>query len=247
MGHRCDGQLATAVARHGHARVPRTADAVRRRARRLQARGVPAAPGAVGRPDQPLPRDHHLGAELRLCAARLDPRTRRTRPASICPACAWRSTAPNPSTTATPVAWPRRGHDSDCVQGRSPRLTGWPRPRWRSPFDNSPRVNVDRISRSDLQERALATPDAGTDACRVVSVGLPVAAVEIRVVDHYSRPRRPRHVGSIEVRGAAVSERIPGRARVARGGHPCQLVAHRRPRLLRRTRPGCTSAAAPRT
>ena len=72
-------------------------------------------------------------------------------------------------------------------------------------FDNSPRVNVDRISRSDLQERALATPDAGTDACRVVSVGLPVAGMEIRVVDHYSRPRRPRHVGSIEVRGAAVS------------------------------------------
>lgn len=72
-------------------------------------------------------------------------------------------------------------------------------------FDNSPRVNVDRISRSDLQERALATPDAGTDSCRVVSVGLPVAGMEIRVVDHYSVPRPPRHVGSIEVRGAAVS------------------------------------------
>ena len=72
-------------------------------------------------------------------------------------------------------------------------------------FDNSPRVNVDRISRSDLQERALATPDAGTDACRVVSVGLPVAGMEIRVVDDYSLPRPPRHVGSIEVRGAAVS------------------------------------------
>jgi fatty-acyl-CoA synthase len=72
-------------------------------------------------------------------------------------------------------------------------------------FDNSPQVNVDRISRSDLQERALATPDAGADACRVVSVGLPVAGMEIRVVDYYSRPRPPRHVGSIEVRGAAVS------------------------------------------
>jgi fatty-acyl-CoA synthase len=72
-------------------------------------------------------------------------------------------------------------------------------------FDNSPRVNVDRISRSDLQERALATPDAGADACRVVSVGLPVAGMEIRVVDPYSLPRPPRHVGSIEVRGAAVS------------------------------------------
>lgn len=72
-------------------------------------------------------------------------------------------------------------------------------------FDNSPQVNVDRISRSDLQKRALATPDAGADACRVVSVGLPVAGMEIRVVDYYSRPRPPRHVGSIEVRGAAVS------------------------------------------
>jgi fatty-acyl-CoA synthase len=39
----------------------------------------------------------------------------------------------------------------------------------------------------------------------VVSVGLPVASIEIRVVDYYSRPRPPRHVGSIEVRGAAVS------------------------------------------
>ena len=72
-------------------------------------------------------------------------------------------------------------------------------------FDNSPQVNVDRISRRDLQERALATPDAGADACSVVSVGLPVAGMEIRVVDYYSRPRPPRHVGSIEVRGAAVS------------------------------------------
>ena len=72
-------------------------------------------------------------------------------------------------------------------------------------FDNSPQVNVDRIKRSDLQERALATPDAGADACRVVSVGLPVAGMEIRVVDKSSWPRPPRHVGSIEVRGAAVS------------------------------------------
>jgi fatty-acyl-CoA synthase len=73
-------------------------------------------------------------------------------------------------------------------------------------FDNSPKVNVDRISRRDLQERKLATPDTGTDACTVVSVGLPVAGMEIRVVDHhYSLPRPPRHVGSIEVRGAAVS------------------------------------------
>lgn len=72
-------------------------------------------------------------------------------------------------------------------------------------FDNSSQVNVDRISRSDLQERALATPHAGADACEVVSVGLPVSGMEIRVVDYYSRPRPPRHVGSIEVRGAAVS------------------------------------------
>jgi len=72
-------------------------------------------------------------------------------------------------------------------------------------FDNSPQVNVDRISRRDLQECALATPDAGTDAYGVVAVGLPVAGMEIRVVDYYSRPRPPRHVGSIEVRGAAVS------------------------------------------
>lgn len=72
-------------------------------------------------------------------------------------------------------------------------------------FDNSPQVNVDRISRSDLQKRALATPDTGPGACAVVSVGLPVAGMEIRVVDYYSRPRPPRHIGSIEVRGAAVS------------------------------------------
>jgi fatty-acyl-CoA synthase len=74
-------------------------------------------------------------------------------------------------------------------------------------FDNSPQVNVDVISRCDLHERAVATttPDTGGDARSVVSVGLPVAGMEVRVIDDESRPRPPRHVGSIEVRGAAVS------------------------------------------
>jgi fatty-acyl-CoA synthase len=72
-------------------------------------------------------------------------------------------------------------------------------------FDNSPQVNVDMISRRDLHERAVATPDTGADACSVVSVGLPVAGMEVRVIGDESRPRLPRHIGSIEVRGAAVS------------------------------------------
>ena len=80
-------------------------------------------------------------------------------------------------------------------------------------FDNSPQVNVDRISRRDLQERALATPDAGADACSVVSVGLPVAGMEIRVVDYYSRPRPPR-------RCRAAPPRTPRR--------PCGTPRHHR-------------------
>ena len=67
-------------------------------------------------------------------------------------------------------------------------------------FDKSPNVNVDRVSRRDLHERALATPDAGADACEFVSVGLPVLGMEVRIVDC-----PPRHVGPIEVRGPAVS------------------------------------------
>jgi fatty-acyl-CoA synthase len=72
-------------------------------------------------------------------------------------------------------------------------------------FDKSPQINVDVISRRDLDERGVATPDSAADARSVVSVGLPVAGMEIRIVDDESRPRPPRHVGSIEVRGAAVS------------------------------------------
>ena len=66
-------------------------------------------------------------------------------------------------------------------------------------------VTVDVISRRDLHERAVATPDTGADARSVVSVGVPVAGIEVRIVDDRSRPHPPRHIGSIEVRGAAVS------------------------------------------
>ena len=66
-------------------------------------------------------------------------------------------------------------------------------------------VNVDVISRRDLHERAVATPDTGADARSVVSVGVPVTGIEVRIVDERSRPHPPRHIGSIEVRGAAVS------------------------------------------
>ena len=186
----------------------------------VQARGVPAPPGAVGGPDQPLPRNHHLGTELRLRAARLDSRTGRTRPLRpVQPARGdqRRRTHRRPRHA---VAWPRRAHASDCAPGRSPRRTAWPRPRWPSRSTTRRQVNVDRISRSDLQERALATPDAGADACGVVSVGLPVAGMEVRVVDDRSRPCPPRHVGSIEVRGAAVSRGYLTEYGWLRGGHP---------------------------
>jgi fatty-acyl-CoA synthase len=66
-------------------------------------------------------------------------------------------------------------------------------------------VTVDMISRRDLHESAVATPDTGADARSVVSVGVPVAGIGVRIVDDRSRPHPPRHIGSIEVRGAAVS------------------------------------------
>jgi fatty-acyl-CoA synthase len=72
-------------------------------------------------------------------------------------------------------------------------------------FDTAPQVNVDVISRHDLHERAVATPYTGADARSVVSVGVPVEGMEVRIVDDRSRPQPPRHLGSIEVRGAAVS------------------------------------------
>lgn len=72
-------------------------------------------------------------------------------------------------------------------------------------FDTSQQVSVDLISRCDLHESAVATPDTAADARSVVSVGLPVAGMEVRVVDDQAQPHPPRHVGSIEVRGAAVS------------------------------------------
>src|ERR1700758_2930972 len=61
-------------------------------------------------------------------------------------------------------------------------------------FDTSGQVNLDLVSRDDLHERAVATPDTGPDARRVVSVGLPVEGMEVRVVDNQSRPHPPRHV-----------------------------------------------------
>jgi fatty-acyl-CoA synthase len=72
-------------------------------------------------------------------------------------------------------------------------------------FDRSSQINVDRISRRDLHERAMATPDAAEDARSVVSVGLPVAGVEVRVVDDHGRQATPRQVGLIQICGAAVS------------------------------------------
>jgi fatty-acyl-CoA synthase len=72
-------------------------------------------------------------------------------------------------------------------------------------FDTSPQINVDLISRRDLHEHAVATPDAGPDARSVVSVGYPVVGMEVRVADDQFRPHPPRHIGPIEVRGAAVS------------------------------------------
>jgi fatty-acyl-CoA synthase len=72
-------------------------------------------------------------------------------------------------------------------------------------FDRSRQINVDRISRRDLHERAMATPDAAEDARSVVSVGLPVAGVEVRVVDDHGRQATPRQVGLIQICGAAVS------------------------------------------
>ena len=76
--HRRDGHLAAPVPRHGHDRIPHHPDAARHRARRHHRRPIPASPGAVARPDHPLPRHHHLRTQLRLCAARPDPGTRRT-------------------------------------------------------------------------------------------------------------------------------------------------------------------------
>jgi fatty-acyl-CoA synthase len=72
--------------------------------------------------------------------------------------------------------------------------------------DTSPQVvNVDVISRRDLHEYAVATPDTGADTRSIVSLGVPVTGIDVRVVDKRSRPLPPRRIGSIELRGAAVS------------------------------------------
>jgi fatty-acyl-CoA synthase len=73
-------------------------------------------------------------------------------------------------------------------------------------FDTSPRVvNVDVVSSHDLRVLSVATPGTGSETKEIVSVGRPVVGLEVRVVDERSRRRPPRRIGSIEVRGAAVS------------------------------------------
>jgi fatty-acyl-CoA synthase len=73
-------------------------------------------------------------------------------------------------------------------------------------FDTSPQViSVDVISRQNLHEHAVATPDEGADARSIVSLGVPVSGIDIRIVDERSRRLPPRRIGSIEIRGAAVS------------------------------------------
>ena len=243
-GHRCDGQLAAVVARHGHTRVPCAADAVRHRARRVQARGVPAPTGAVGGPDRPLPRNHHLGTELRLCAARLDSRTGRTRPLrSVQPARGDQRRRPIDARDTSRLA--EAGARFGLRPGAVTPAYGMAEATLAITFDNSPQVTVDRISRSDLQERALATPDAGADACGVVSVVSRWQAWR-SASSYRSRPCPPRQSGRSRSAVAAMS-----RGYLTEYGW---CVGAIRDGWLRpgtsatsANTAGCTSAAAPRT
>ncbi len=131
--HRRDGHLAAPVPRHGHDRIPHRPDAARHRARRHHPRPIPASPGAVAGPDHPLPRHHHLRTQLRLCATRPDPGTRRTgplRPVQPARRDQRRRTHRRPRRAS---CGSRRVLASGCALGRSPPPTAWPRPPSPSP------------------------------------------------------------------------------------------------------------------
>ena len=245
-GHRCDGQLAAAVARHGHARVPCAADAVRRRTRRLQTRGIPAPTGTVGGPDQPLPRTITSGpnfayALLALTLERAVPG--RFDLSSLRVAINGAEPIDARDTRRLAEAGARFG----LRPGAITPAYGMAEATLAITFDNSPHINVDRISRSDLQERALATPDAGADACGVVSVGLPVAGMEIRG-RRRSIPACIRRVASGRSRFAV--RRCPADTSPSTGGArgPSVTAGYIRATLATSTNTAaCMSAAVPRT
>ena len=143
--------------------------------------------------------------QLRLCAARPDPGTRRTgrlRPVQPARRDQRRRTHRRPRPASSGAG----GCSLRAAPGAITPAYGMAETTLAISFDTYRQpVNVDVISRRDLHERAVATPDTGADARSVVSVGVPVAGIEVRIVDDRSRPHPPRHIGSIEVRGAAVS------------------------------------------
>ena len=130
--HRRDGQLASAVARHGHTRVPRAADAVRRRARRSRPEEFLRRPALwadlIGRYRGTITSGPNFAyALLALTLERAEPGRFDLSSLRV----AINGAEPIDARDTSRLA--QAGARSDCVPGRSPRRTGWPRPRWRSP------------------------------------------------------------------------------------------------------------------
>ena len=188
----------------------------------------------MGRPDHPLPRNHHFGTELRLRAARADPRTRRAgplRPVQLACRDQRRRTHRRPRRTP-----PGRGRCTIRIAAGSDhlRLTGWPKPPSRH-LRQLPSHQRGPDLPAAICTNALRDARRRTDARRVVSVGLPVAGMEIRVVDDTAN--RTRRDTSARSRFAArrcrlaISPKTVG----STGPSPGRLAVDRRPRLLRRT------------
>ena len=156
-----DGVLAAAVPRHGHGRFPDPADVPRHRAGQGHPGRLPVRPVAVGRVDQPVPRDHHRRTELRLRPDRpgAGPRGRRI---STCPACGSRSTVPSRSTSPRCGRSSRPARRSACRRPRWSAPTAWPRPRsavsfhpWGTP------VKMDTVDAEQLENQR-ASPSRST-------------------------------------------------------------------------------------
>ena len=205
--HRRDRQLAAAVPRHGHDRLPDRADVFRCRTGQGHADGLPARHAAVGQAHRQVQGHDDRGAQLRLHAVRQTPaQAGRARPVRPVHACGGRCRAPNRSNPPTSKNSAKRASRSGCVPKRSCRPTAWPRRPWRCRSPSAARAWSSTRSTptcspycTGLSRRPRAKPGDWPRSGRLLE------GLEARIVDEDGNILPARGVGVIEVRGESVT------------------------------------------